>query len=201
MRIGKERKSPEKQMCQNCMPTMNVNLCLLRMSQTFLMFLKKKHRNKNNTLVIDHTRIALFFNCFISKLLMAYLEVPFKAGFLTNISWFSTQFSLSRKWYLYIIILSHSNALSITFFIQSIFIIHNAYSYSTIYIWKKSMSILTSLCSIHPANRFQRLSNCRQKESDISRQSIQLFGFCKRCQQDPHGLKEASKMEMPIHIL
>ena len=25
MRIGKERRSPEKQMCQNCMPTMNVN--------------------------------------------------------------------------------------------------------------------------------------------------------------------------------
>ena len=25
MRIGKERKSPEKQMCQNCMPETNVN--------------------------------------------------------------------------------------------------------------------------------------------------------------------------------
>ena len=25
MRIGKERKVPEKQTCQNCMPTMNVN--------------------------------------------------------------------------------------------------------------------------------------------------------------------------------
>ena len=25
MRIGKERKVPEKQMCQNCMLTMNVN--------------------------------------------------------------------------------------------------------------------------------------------------------------------------------
>ena len=25
MRIGKEGKVPEKQMCQNCMPTMNVN--------------------------------------------------------------------------------------------------------------------------------------------------------------------------------
>ena len=30
MRIGKERKIPEKQMCQNCMPTMNVNtLCCI----------------------------------------------------------------------------------------------------------------------------------------------------------------------------
>ena len=25
MRIGKEKNFPEKQMCQNCMPTMNVN--------------------------------------------------------------------------------------------------------------------------------------------------------------------------------
>ena len=32
MRIGKERKSPLKQMCQNYMPTMNVNtLCLLEL--------------------------------------------------------------------------------------------------------------------------------------------------------------------------
>ena len=29
MRIGKEGKVPENQMCQNCMPTMNVNtLCI-----------------------------------------------------------------------------------------------------------------------------------------------------------------------------